>query len=276
VALKLAVQRCRMIAAKKEAVNKAERRNIASLLEKGKEETARVRVETIVNEEIFTELLEILELFCELCIARFGLIEQSREVDDGIKEAVSGILYASPKTDIKELHHVSSLFLQHYGREFAVRAMENQDNCVPTRITSKLIVQTPSSELVDLYLYEIAKAYSVKWTPPNLSLQDEEALGAPPTDMSDISLKDRETVGSLPQTPPVSPPEAARSVPIHTTLHTNAATPTKAHAAPSASIQAAASSTTTASTAPLKTTTKQNEEADFEALQRRFEALKRK
>ena len=47
--LKLAVQRCRMIAAKKEAVNKSERRNIASLLERGKEETARVVGILVIN-----------------------------------------------------------------------------------------------------------------------------------------------------------------------------------------------------------------------------------
>lgn len=42
VSLKLAVQRLRSSTAKKEAQNKVARREIASLLEKGKEETARV------------------------------------------------------------------------------------------------------------------------------------------------------------------------------------------------------------------------------------------
>lgn len=42
VSFKLAVQRLRSSTAKKEAQNKVARREIASLLEKGKEETARV------------------------------------------------------------------------------------------------------------------------------------------------------------------------------------------------------------------------------------------
>lgn len=42
VSLKLAVQRLRSTTAKMEAKNKVARREIASLLEKGKEETARV------------------------------------------------------------------------------------------------------------------------------------------------------------------------------------------------------------------------------------------
>lgn len=36
------------------------------------------RVESIIAEEITIELQEVLELYCELCIARIGLIEQSR------------------------------------------------------------------------------------------------------------------------------------------------------------------------------------------------------
>ena len=80
VSLKVAVQKLRTVVAKKESLNKKERRSIATLLEKGKVETARIRVETIVNEEISIELLEVLELYLELCTARFGLIEQSRSV----------------------------------------------------------------------------------------------------------------------------------------------------------------------------------------------------
>lgn len=37
-----------------------------------------------------------------------------------------------------------------YGREFAVAAMENTDNCVSDRVTSRLKVETPSRELVDM------------------------------------------------------------------------------------------------------------------------------
>ena len=72
------------------------------------------------------------------------------------------------------------MLLQHYGREFTVKCIDNTDSLVPQRITSKLVVQTPSPELVDLYLHEIAKAYSVNWQPDSAS---KESLGAPPSDI---------------------------------------------------------------------------------------------
>jgi len=88
------VQRLRTLQEKKEAQAKAARRDIATLLERGKAETARIKVESsnsyfrlisvsisyrtllVINEDIHLELLELLELYCELLIARFGLVEQ--------------------------------------------------------------------------------------------------------------------------------------------------------------------------------------------------------
>ena len=90
---RLSVQRLRTLQEKKEAQAKAARRDIATLLERGKVETARIKVESsisyffscqhmsltvllkVINEDIYLELLELLELYCELLIARFGLVE---------------------------------------------------------------------------------------------------------------------------------------------------------------------------------------------------------
>jgi vacuolar protein sorting-associated protein IST1 len=49
---------------------------LAQLLETGKEQSARIRVENIIREDLNVELLEILELYCELLLARIGLLEQ--------------------------------------------------------------------------------------------------------------------------------------------------------------------------------------------------------
>jgi len=65
----------RTLQEKKEAQAKTARRDIATLLERGKTETARIKVESIINEDIHLELLELMELYCELLIARFGLVE---------------------------------------------------------------------------------------------------------------------------------------------------------------------------------------------------------
>jgi hypothetical protein len=52
------------------------------------------------------------------------------------------------------------------------RVMENKDGIVTDRVVKKLAINTPSSELVDAFLYEIAKGYSVNWTPPGFEETD--------------------------------------------------------------------------------------------------------
>jgi vacuolar protein sorting-associated protein IST1 len=59
-------------------VTQASRRDIATLVERGKIETARIKVESLINEDIQIELLELLELYAEIILTRFGLIETSR------------------------------------------------------------------------------------------------------------------------------------------------------------------------------------------------------
>lgn len=92
-ACRLAVQRLRTLQEKKTAQAKAARRDIALLLEKEKIETARIKVEnstsarspqcirtldpaSVIHEDIYVELLELLELYCELLNSRFGLLDQ--------------------------------------------------------------------------------------------------------------------------------------------------------------------------------------------------------
>jgi len=76
----------------------------------------------VINEDIYIELLELLELYCELLIARFGLVEpkcvlsldlyrpvphqsfpvfSTREPDPAVSEGICSIIYAAPRTELK-------------------------------------------------------------------------------------------------------------------------------------------------------------------------------
>lgn len=146
-------------------------------MQQGKDESARIRVENIIRSDIDTELLEILELYCELLLARTGLLE-AKECDPGLEEAVKSIIHAAPRTEIKELQQTRQLLVEKYGKEFALQAMENSDGKVAERVVKKLRVEPPDPELVTLYLKEIARAYGIKWpkgeTPEAPSEHDDD------------------------------------------------------------------------------------------------------
>jgi len=135
-------------------------------------------VESLINEDIHVELLELLGLYCELLLARFGLLEQNtREPDPGVKESVCSIIHAAPRTELKELHILRDILMHKFGREFSAAVMDNHDNCVSDRVMKKLSIATPPSELVDGYLTEIAKAYSVEWMSPVHDDRDDNPEG---------------------------------------------------------------------------------------------------
>lgn len=75
VQLKLSINRLKMLQAKKTSLNQQHRREIGLLLEKGKDESARIRVEHIIRDDLLIEAMENLELYCDLLLARFGLLE---------------------------------------------------------------------------------------------------------------------------------------------------------------------------------------------------------
>ncbi|KAI0478509.1 DUF292-domain-containing protein [Xylariaceae sp. FL0804] len=175
VQLKLSIARLRMVQQRDEAMGKAQRRAMAQLIEVGKIDSAKIRTENIIRSDITTELHEILELYCELLLARAGLLE-SPTCDPGLEEAVKSVIYAAPKTEIKELQQVRLLFAEKFGKEFVVRATENSDGMVSEKVVKKLSVTPPKPELVLGYLEEICRAYGVDW--PKKPRDD---LGEPPT-----------------------------------------------------------------------------------------------
>lgn len=62
VQIRLSIQRLRTLQEKKLALAKASRRDIADLLLKNRIETARLRVETLIQDDIYVELLEVMEV----------------------------------------------------------------------------------------------------------------------------------------------------------------------------------------------------------------------
>jgi vacuolar protein sorting-associated protein IST1 len=147
----------------------------------GKVQSARIRVENIIRTDITTELHEILELYCELLLARSQLLESQISssnppstsqtlLDPALEEAVRSIIYAASRTEIKELHTVRALLVEKFGKDVAVASLEGEG--VAERVVRKLRVETPKEELVEAYMTEIARFYGVPYGTPKSD--DEE------------------------------------------------------------------------------------------------------
>ncbi|KAI0165512.1 DUF292-domain-containing protein [Xylariaceae sp. FL1272] len=228
--LRLSIARLRMVQQRDDSMGKAQRRAMAQLLEVGKIESARIRTENIIRSDITTELHEILELYCELLLARAGLLE-SPTCDPGLEEAVKSIIYAAPKTEIKELQQVRVLLGEKFGKEFVLAAMENSDGAVSDKVVKKLCVTPPRPELVQGYLEEIAKAYGVAWpnrapelgdapgpidAPGDANAADEGPGGGQTAKAEDaVRMKDSKSAIEREDLSRATPPRTLASNPLH-------------------------------------------------------------
>ncbi|VDN03034.1 unnamed protein product [Thelazia callipaeda] len=179
--LGLAMNRLKMLEKKKTELALKSRTEIADFIANHKEDRARIRVEHIIREDFLVEAYELLEMYCDLILARFGLIQQIKQLDDGIAEAVISILWAAPRvvTDVSEFKVISDQLTLKYGKTFAEAARSNQLEYpakVSPKLISKLSIQAPPKILVERYLIEIAKCAGIPFTPdPNIMREDEVA-----------------------------------------------------------------------------------------------------
>ncbi|CAD1813288.1 unnamed protein product [Candida parapsilosis] len=175
--LKMAISKLKFTQEKKVALTKQQRRQLAELLKTGKESSAKIRVENIIRDDIYIELLELLELYCELLLARLNMILDRPACDPSLLEAVSSLIYAAHSTDLKEIVAIRDILIYKYGAEFGKEALENKEGHVPEKIVRRCGVEPPSEDLVNMYLVEIALAYSVPYSGLEHLKLDEEGEG---------------------------------------------------------------------------------------------------
>ncbi|CAI5758485.1 unnamed protein product [Candida verbasci] len=169
--LKMAISKLQFIQEKKQALTKQQRRSLAELLKNEKESSAKIRVENIIRDDIYIELLEVVELYCELLLARINILLDpgQTECNSSLVEAVQSIIYSSSYTELKELGQIKDILSFKYGADFTKEAIDNGEGNVPEKVVKRCKFDPPSSELVDLYLCEIARFYNV----PYSGLKDE-------------------------------------------------------------------------------------------------------
>lgn len=198
---------------------------------------------------------------------------------------MQSLIYAAPRTDVKELHTVRLLLADKFGKEFALAAAENTDGKVAARVIDRLRVEPPKPELVDAYLRTIAEAYGVRW--PRGAKDEEQGAGGDDDDDDEPSDGNKVKVSEEPlaaeelskATPPRSVgPRSPVSVmppnPSTDNVRPEVKLPGPPELKPSAKMEKAKAAT-------LQTPTKKKEDGpggkipDVDELAKRFAQLKR-
>ncbi|KAL3586211.1 hypothetical protein D5086_013078 [Populus alba] len=179
--LKLASSRIKLLKNKREAQVKHLKRELAQLLDAGQDRTARIRVEHVVREEKTMAAYELIEIYCELIVARLPIIESQKNCPIDLKEAVSSVIFASPRcADVPELMDIRKHLTAKYGKEFVSAAVELRPDCGVSRLlVEKLSSKAPDGPTKIKILTAIAAEHNIKWDPMSFEENDTK----PPEDM---------------------------------------------------------------------------------------------
>jgi len=143
------------------------------MLANKKEESALIRAESLIRENQAIEAMEILQVYCEMCVTRLGLISESKECPIECKEAICSLIWSTHRVECQELHELLiNCWTPKFGPRFIKEAQEDKEDCVNARIKHKLSVAIPEKYQVIAQLVEIANANNVEW-----SAEDSLALG---------------------------------------------------------------------------------------------------
>ncbi|XP_044266088.1 IST1 homolog isoform X2 [Tribolium madens] len=177
--LRLVIARLKLLEKKKTELTEKSRREIADFIAAGKIERAKIRVEYIIREDYLVEAMEIVEMYCDLLLARFGLITNMKELDEGIAEAVSSLIWVAPRlqSDCQELKIIADLLTAKYGQNYAEACRIESMETISEKLKHKLSIQSPAKLLVEKYVIEIAKSYNVPYEPdPQVMELEKDAL----------------------------------------------------------------------------------------------------
>lgn len=166
--LRLAISRLKLLEKKKSEMAVKSRKEIADYIKNGKEDRARIRVEHIIREDYMVEGLEIVEMYCDLLLARMGVLQTSKILEDGLEEPIASIIWATPRIqgDVQELVVVTEQLALKYGKEFVMNCKANNLHNVNEKLVHKLGIHAPPRVLVEKYMEEIAKSFNIPYVSP--------------------------------------------------------------------------------------------------------------
>ncbi|XP_072399346.1 uncharacterized protein [Diabrotica undecimpunctata] len=193
--LQLAIFKVKLLQRNISQQNAKTKREVADLILKGKIHRAKFKVELIISESYYIDVLENVEIYCNLLLEQFHLISEQKEIDDLLKEAISTIIWVSSRLshDVQELTVISNILCGKYGPNFAKDCKEGHHEAINSNIKRKLGVSIPSKLLIENYMAEIARNYNIPYIPDSTvtGTESEEEIVLPDTQprQFDFSIK---------------------------------------------------------------------------------------
>ena len=193
---------------------------IAEYLQKGREEKARIKAETLVQLQKSETAYDILETLCELLQTRLQYISETKECPPDLVTPIASCIYAAKRLQVPEFKSALKQFNAKYGVSFTKSHSDNESGQVATNLVDVLlIVPCKEGEIYDVLTF-IAEKHNVDWVPPRRpettmerNMQAEPLKGSNAVIISaqppEVPVPPPVHTQETPSNPPVPPPKEA-------------------------------------------------------------------
>eukprot|EP01068_Selenidium_serpulae_P018123 Selendium_serpulae@DN6437_c12_g1_i1.p1 len=147
---------------------------IATLLQSGKDERARIKVMQWLREEATAEVLEILQTICELLSQRMKQIDEEKHCPGELLGLVHSAIYCEARLDLPELTDFKHQIKLKYGKDWVSDAANDGRRLVNPKIVVALGAVMPDSNLIDGRLEVVAQQHNLAWRSPALEQLRQE------------------------------------------------------------------------------------------------------
>uniref|UniRef100_A0A7S4DR57 C2 domain-containing protein n=2 Tax=Lotharella globosa TaxID=91324 RepID=A0A7S4DR57_9EUKA len=166
--LRVSLQRLKLQINKKGNVaHNVTRKEVITLLKEGKDESARIRAEGMIREEMLMNAFEVTQMMCDLLLTRALYIDKSgKSCPVDMTEACASIIFASGRLgDIPELVEIAQMLASKYGKKWAESHQDNESGQVNRKLVVLLDVNPPKYQAVLQKMRDIARLYKFNWKP---------------------------------------------------------------------------------------------------------------
>ncbi|KAL8269807.1 hypothetical protein Esti_006286 [Eimeria stiedai] len=148
-----------------------QRREIAALLQEGREEGARLKAEHLLREARTERAMEILTTLCELLISRMTYLATEKTCPPDLLSPLHSLLYCEPRLNVVELATVRRQLALKFGEAFVQEGLRNAKHQVHFKLVHALSLAPPLEIDVQHLLLSVAQQFSVDSWKPTVCLE---------------------------------------------------------------------------------------------------------
>lgn len=169
--LQLAATRLKILQSKKLELIEKLKLEVANYLKSGKDLKAKLSVQKIIKEEANVEAMELMEMYCNQILERYGLFQQMKRPDISIVIPISSLIWVAPyyENHVDELKVISKQFLIKYGACAFKLALTNKTGKVNPELIERASLISPSNEKVENCLRNICYKYNIVYMEKRLA-----------------------------------------------------------------------------------------------------------